>query len=126
MVPSATINVRSVVLDCPDPARLASFYADLLDGQLHIDDAAWCEVHVKDSGFKLAFQKVAAYEQPDWPDGAPQQLHLDLTVSDLTAACNLAASLGAVGLTGRVEEEDCVYLVHADPAGHPFCLCEDR
>jgi predicted enzyme related to lactoylglutathione lyase len=53
-------------------------------------------------------------------------MHLDLTVSDLEAACRRAASLGATVLSDLVEEPGCVYVVHADPAGHPFCLCQER
>jgi len=120
------ISLRSVVFDCPDPPALARFYAALLDAQLDISDPNWCEVHAGDLSFKLAFQLAEPYTPPEWPDGTPQQLHLDLTVSDLGAACLRAAELGAVALTGRVEEPGCIWVVHADPAGHPFCLCEQR
>jgi predicted enzyme related to lactoylglutathione lyase len=123
---STPISLRSVVFDCPDPSALASFYADLLDGQLDISDPEWCEVHAGDPAFKLAFQRATPYVPPEWPDGMPQQLHLDLTVSDLRAAGLRAVELGAVILTGPVEEPDSVFVVYADPAGHPFCLCEDR
>jgi predicted enzyme related to lactoylglutathione lyase len=123
---STPISLRSVVFDCPDPSALASFYADLLNGRLDISDPEWCEVHVGDTAFKLAFQRATPYSPPEWPDGMPQQLHLDLTVSDLRAAGLRAAKLGAVVLTGPVEEPGSVYVVYADPAGHPFCLCEER
>jgi hypothetical protein len=122
----ATITLRSVVFDCPDPPALAAFYADLLSGQSDLTDPEWCEVHLGYPSFKLAFQLAMPYSPPEWPGGAPQQLHLDLTVSDLRAACLRAAELGAVALTGLVEEPDCIWVVHADPVGHPFCLCEER
>jgi hypothetical protein len=125
MTTSAAIRLRSVVLDCPDPLALASFYADLLDGRLEMSDPQWCEVHT-DSNVKLAFQLAKPYSPPEWPNGAPQQLHLDLTVSDLHSACLRAVSLGAVALSDPVDEPGCTYVVHADPAGHPFCLCQDR
>ena len=123
---SIPISLRSVVFDCPDPAALASFYADLLNGERDVSDPEWCEVHVGNSSFKLAFQRATPYSAPDWPDGAPQQLHLDLTVSDLHAAGLRATELGAVVLNGPVEEPDNIFVVYADPAGHPFCLCQDR
>lgn len=115
-----------MVLDCPDPLVLASFYARLLSGRVGAGGPGWCEVHVDGMGMKLAFQAVADYRRPEWPDGRPQQLHLDLTVSDLESASGLAVALGAAVLTGPVEEPGCVFVVHADPAGHPFCLCMDR
>ncbi len=123
---STPITLRAVVFDCPDPSALASFYADLLNGQLDTSDPEWCEMHVGDPPFKLAFQRATPYSAPDWPDGTPQQLHLDLTVSDLRAAGLRAAELGAVVLTGTLEEPGCTWVVYADPAGHPFCLCQER
>jgi predicted enzyme related to lactoylglutathione lyase len=126
MMAPAAIGLRSVVFDCPDPPALASFYADLIAGQVVTIDPDWCEVHFAGSPFKLAFQHVTSYVPPAWPDGVPQQLHLDLTVSDLDAACRRAASLGAVVLSDRVEEPGSFFIVFADPAGHTFCLCQDR
>src|ERR1700728_4706961 len=124
--PPESVRLRSVVIDCPEPAILASFYAELLEGHADTGDPEWCEVRFDHSSFKLALQRVPSYVRPNWPDGAPQQMHLDLTVSDLPAACRRAASLGATVLSEPVEEPGCVYVVHADPAGHPFCLCEER
>jgi predicted enzyme related to lactoylglutathione lyase len=118
--------MRSVVLDCPDPVALASFFSQLLAGRVEADSPGWCEVHVAGMGLKLAFQAVADYERPRWPDGLPQQLHLDLTVTDLDGASRQAVALGACVLTGPVDEPGCAFIVHADPAGHPFCLCMDR
>ena len=121
-----TAHLRSVVLDCPDPQALASFYARLLSGQADTRDPSWCEVHIEEPPLKLAFQRVDPYQAPEWPDGVPQQLHLDLTVSDLEAASRRAVSLGAAVLTGPVSERGGVFIVHADPARHPFCLFMER
>src|ERR1700735_663171 len=123
---SASIRLRSVVFDCPEPSALASFYAHLLNGQLDISDPEWCEVHVDGLALKLAFQHATPYSPPEWPDGAPQQLHLDLTVSDLHAAGLRAVDLGAVALTNKVGALGSTFVVCADPVGPPFCLCEDR
>ena len=112
-------------MDCPDPVALASFYAELLAGRLHLGDPDWCEVHLEGMDVKIAFQRVPAFRPPEWPDGLPQQVHLDLTVSDLDAASRHAVALGARVLAGPVEEPGCLFIVHADPAGHPFCLCSD-
>ena len=59
-----------------------------------------------------------------WPPepGAQQvQLHLDLEVDDLDAACRLAEEAGARPLARHTEPHEDVR-VYADPAGHPFCL----
>jgi predicted enzyme related to lactoylglutathione lyase len=121
-----TVRVRSMVLDCPDPRALASFYADLLGGRPDTSNREWCEVYIDEPALKLAFQLVDPFQAPEWPTGVPQQLHLDLTVSDLEAASLRAVSLGAAVLTGPVEEQGGVFIVHADPARHPFCLFMER
>jgi predicted enzyme related to lactoylglutathione lyase len=120
------VSLRSVVFDCADPTALASFYADLLGGRLETDDPTWCELYLDDPPCKLAFQMATAYVPPDWPNGAPQQMHLDLTVLDLDATSRRAVSLGARVLSDPVDEPGSTFIVHADPAGHPFCLCMDR
>ena len=117
------VRLRSVVLDCIEPRSLASFYADLLGGQVVVG-VQWCEVRVPHLPLKLAFQRVASYQAPALSD-IPQQMHLDLTVDDLDAACQRATDLGAARLHTPVKEPGCVFIVHLDPAGHPFCLCQD-
>jgi hypothetical protein len=82
--PSAP-RLRSVVLDCPDPPALATFYARLLDGRADTSDPHWCVVYLTEPALKLAFQ-----------------------------------------LAGPVPEDGGAFIVHADPAGHPFCLFEER
>jgi predicted enzyme related to lactoylglutathione lyase len=117
-------GLRSVVIDCPDPSSLARFYAELLGGRAVTTDPDWCEV-LFERPPKLAFQLASDYRPPEWPDGLPQQLHLDLTVSDLGTVSSRAVALGARVLGEPVRENGSVFMVHADPAGHPFCLCQD-
>lgn len=121
-----TARLRAIVHDCPDPRALAAFYADLLSGRPDTSDPEWCEVCIEEPSLMLAFQRVDPYEAPEWPKGVPQQAHIDLTVSDLAAASLRAVSLGAAVLTGPVAEPGGVFIVHADPAGHPFCLFMER
>jgi predicted enzyme related to lactoylglutathione lyase len=121
MTSQLTPRMRSVVLDCPDPPALAAFYARLLDGRADTGNPHWCVVYLAEPALKLAFQRADPYVAPDWPHGQ-QQLHLDLTVTDLDAASRRAVSLGATVLAGPVQEDGGAFIVHADPAGHPFCL----
>jgi predicted enzyme related to lactoylglutathione lyase len=61
---------------------------------------------------------------PQWPDGAPQQIHLDLFVDDITTAHEEAVALGARLLRPAGDTSSpSGFQVYADPAGHPFCLC---
>ena len=52
----------------------------------------WVELEV--DGHTLAFQKVQSYEPPSWPDGPPQQFHLDLLVEGYAGTHELVISLG--------------------------------
>lgn len=109
-------RLHHVVIDCPDPAALAEFYARLLGLPVTYRSADWVVVAENDTTSGLAFQLAPDHQAPDWPDpGRPQQFHLDVMVEDVTAAGPLVEALGA----RRLAEGDSVY---ADPAGHPFCL----
>jgi predicted enzyme related to lactoylglutathione lyase len=124
--PRRTFQLRSVVLDCPDPLALAQFYGQLLAAEIDTTDPDWCEVHLEQPRLKLAFQRVEEYEAPEWPNGRPQQAHLDITVMDLDATSRQAVAMGAQVLGAPTTEEGGTFQVHADPSGHPFCLCQDE
>jgi catechol 2,3-dioxygenase-like lactoylglutathione lyase family enzyme len=128
--PSARVPVGrldTVVLDCPDPLALAEFYAGLLGREIADDgDDSWQSLRGDGSGVTLAFQRATGYVAPQWPDGPPQQLHLDLTVDDFVTAHRGALALGATALAPTGEPDPgrtSGFRVYADPAGHPFCLC---
>jgi catechol 2,3-dioxygenase-like lactoylglutathione lyase family enzyme len=116
------ISRTIVVLDAADLDAVSSFWAGLLGGTVDADDG-WHSVLV-DGESRLAVQLAPDHVPPDWPDGTPQQIHLDLLVDDLEAAHEEAIALGARLLQpaddpGAAEG----FQVYADPAGHPFCLC---
>jgi hypothetical protein len=103
-----------VVLDCSSPDVLARFYEQLVDEWQRIEDSHERVVIRPLAGDLplLAFQRTEA-RPPRWGDpDYPFQLHFDLSFDDENAI-ELARRLGAVHIEGEV---------HADPAGHPFCL----
>jgi len=108
-------RLHHVILDCPDPAALATFYSALLDLPVTYRDADFAVVSTSDRASGLAFQRAPGLRAPTWPDPAtPQQIHLDVMVDDVPAASAAVLDLGATALAGDG--------VFADPAGHPFCL----
>jgi catechol 2,3-dioxygenase-like lactoylglutathione lyase family enzyme len=108
-------RLHHVVLDCPDPDRLAAFYSELIGLPVTYRSDDWVVVAASESASGLAFQFAPDNRRPTWPDPAiPQQFHLDIMVEDVAAAGPRVLALGATKLDG----ED----VYADPAGHPFCL----
>jgi predicted enzyme related to lactoylglutathione lyase len=120
----AIARFPSIVLDCPDPAALATFYGAMLDWTVDTANAdesdGWIDVK-SDDGQCLSFQGVADYKAPVWPgQDVPQQMHLDVVVDDLDAA---EAEVTALGATRHEHQPGTTFRVMLDPAGHPFCLC---
>lgn len=109
-------RLYEVVIDCPDPRALAAFYAELTGYETRYEHDDWVTLGHGDS-VRIAFQRAPGHRAPRWPDPAyPQQLHLDIVVTDLDEADRRVRALGAIRLPGSDAR------VYADPAGHPFCL----
>ncbi len=108
-------DIRTVVFDCDDPARLAGFWTTLLGVEILHDhgDFIWL-VAQRDGAFKLAFQKV-----PD-PTAGKNKLHLDGYHEDLVALTATVEGLGG-SLVARHEVPGFVWNIYADPEGNQFC-----
>ena len=119
------INRQIIVFDAADLAKESAFWAGMLGGRV-VADADWHSVLVGDD-WRLGVQLAPNHVPPEWPNGTPQQMHLDLWVDDLASAHEEAISLGA-RLLKAADDPDAneVFQVYADPAGHPFCLCWRR
>jgi catechol 2,3-dioxygenase-like lactoylglutathione lyase family enzyme len=108
-------RLHHLVIDCPDPLALATFYAELLGQPITYRSDDFVVVSANDTTSGLAFQLAPDHQPPTWPDPARlQQMHLDVMVEDVAAAGPRVLALGATRLGGAD--------VYADPAGHPFCL----
>ena len=120
----AIARFPSIVLDCPDPVALATFYGSMLDWKVDLSNLdetdGWIDVKA-DYGQCLSFQQVEDYKAPQWPgQEVPQQMHLDVVVDDLDSAEAAVLELGA---TKHEHQPGTSFRVFLDPAGHPFCLC---
>ena len=110
----------SFVIDCPDVRALATFYGVLLGWDVKVDED-WADIRPEDGSTCISFQQVADYSAPSWPgQTAPQQMHLDVMVSDLDEGETVVAELGG---TRAEDQPGTSFRVFLDPAGHPFCLC---
>ena len=115
----AIARFPSIVIDCPDAAASATFYAAMLDWTAEIKPN-WADIRA-DYGQCISFQQVADYTPPQWPgQQVPQQMHLDVVVDDLDAA---EAEVLKLGATKHEHQPGKTFRVFLDPAGHPFCLC---
>ena len=108
-------RMHHVIVDCPDPMALATFWSRLLGSPITYADDEFVVVSPSDRASGLAFQRSPDQRAATWPDPAvPQQIHLDVMVEDVAASTGAVLALGATKLDGDG--------VFADPAGHPFCL----
>ncbi|MEV0265906.1 VOC family protein [Streptomyces sp. NPDC050617] len=117
-------KLRVTVVDCPEPLRLAEFYAHILGGRIEGDaDADWVDLYTPD-GQRLAFQRAPGFAPPKWPsaDDNSQQIHLDLDVDDMETRQEQVMALGATALDLDDDGGKRDFRVFADPVGHPFCL----
>ncbi len=121
-------TIREIVFDCDHAARLAGFWAALLDGyavrpydQAEIDRLAARgltpetdpTVMVDGPGPILCFQQVPGRRYEN------NRIHLDIKVPDRKAGIVRVRALG-----GDVLREAEGYTVMRDPQGNQFCLVE--
>jgi hypothetical protein len=114
-------RLHLVLLDCPDPLELATFYSALTGIAIETSPDYAPDVDlVHDSLPALSFQRVENFVTPTWPYGnVPKQMHLDFEVDDLDEGERHVLSIGARKADYQPGESFRVFL---DPAGHPFCL----
>ena len=116
---TTTGRLELVALDAPDIDALAAFYTELTGWQVVKRDPDWIEIRTGD-GQGIAFQLAPDHLAPRWPgQQLPQQFHLDLQVDGIEAAAERAIGLGATRLATGAS-----WITLADPAGHPFDLCQ--
>jgi catechol 2,3-dioxygenase-like lactoylglutathione lyase family enzyme len=116
---TGTPRLEVVAFDAPDIERLASFYAELTGWQIIGKDSDWITLRTGD-GQQIAFQLAPDHLPPQWPgQERPQHFHLDLLVDGYEAAAERAVGLGATRLA-----DGATWVTLADPAGHPFDLCQ--
>lgn len=117
---SAIARMQAVVLDAPDPHRLAEFYRDLLGWEITYSDETWVNL-TGENGQRLSFQRAPDHKPPEWPSAdRPQQFHIDLLVDDIDEAEPRVLKIGA---KRHEVQPGGSWRVYLDPAGHPFCLC---
>ena len=85
---------RVVVFDASDLAAESAFWAGMLDGRVLADDD-FHNVFDADDRWVIGVQLAPNHVPPDWPDGNPQQVHVDLHVDDPSAAHTKALASGA-------------------------------
>lgn len=116
---TTTARLDIAVFDAADIERVGSFYAELTGWEVVRKNADRFGVQAP-NGQEIEFQRAPDHVPARWPGQEhPQQFHLDLQIDDPAAAAERAVALGATRLA-----EGPSWITLADPAGHPFDLCQ--
>ncbi|MFD7668020.1 VOC family protein [Streptomyces sp. NPDC059788] len=118
------VKAAVIVLDCADPEKLADFYAEFLEGEIHTEHLP-DRVEVVTDGAQLSFRRDLNMTPPTWPrPDSSLQAHLDLLVdeADMDEAERKAVGLGARPLDTKDDTGPREVRIYSDPAGHPFSL----
>lgn len=115
------MQLASVIIDAAELELESEFWHWLLCGSVtrtpthHFVQADGLPVFV--------VQLSTGHVPPGWPDGSPQQMHVDLSTDDLAAADRRVLAGGGRRLR-PLDDVDAARMrrVYASPAGHPFCL----
>ncbi|MFD0555876.1 hypothetical protein FB566_1091 [Stackebrandtia endophytica] len=120
------LKLTDFIIDCPDPMKLAAFYAEVTGRALKEDsDDSWAGIKFGD--IELAFQRVEDFRAPTWPEGEhPKQYHLDFEVDEFEPEKERLTKLGATLQQNFVRPDGYGWQVYTDPVGHPFCLCRNK
>ena len=122
------IELGGICLDCRDAEELARFYSELLGWpEVYRDGPEW--IALRKGDFGMSFQAEKWYEPPVWPEktsALTKMMHFEIATDDVPAAVARALELGAREAQPQPADRDPNQLrVMLDPAGHPFCLCND-
>jgi hypothetical protein len=113
---------KVVVFDAADLGVESAFWAGMLGGTVFTEET-WHSVIDANDEWVIGVQLAPNHVPPDWPDGTPQQVHLDLHVDDPDRTHAEAMALGAHLLKDADDPNAAEgHRVYADPAGHPFCI----
>jgi Glyoxalase-like domain len=112
-----TVNLYAVTFDCADAAKLAGFWAEVLDRE--VDDGATGD-------FAAIGLHDPAERRPRWmfvkvPEGktAKNRVHPDFLATELDADVQRLTGLGATK-KAEFEERDARWFTLADPEGNEF------
>lgn len=117
--PVATLAM--VTLDAPNAAILGEFYSSVLDWPIAYTDENYAML--TGPSHALGIGTIPDYQRPSWPDDGHKQFHLDLAADDIQAAADRCVELGATRAEPQPGE---TWVVLLDPAGHPFCISDEK
>jgi hypothetical protein len=110
-----SLQLDSIVIDCTDPLRVASFWSEALGLKLHgpnDDDDLWLEPGGDCPGILFGWVPESK--------SVKDRIHLDLRPDDQAAEVERLIALGARRID--IGQGDVSWVVMADPEGNEFCV----
>ena len=108
-------RLYEIVLDCAEPAELATWWADVLDGTRHDHESGAFSWVADIAG--APFEALVLARVPE-PKTVKNRIHIDVTGDP--------GGLVAAGATVVREQDDEIrWTVMADPEGNEFCVFHD-
>jgi hypothetical protein len=98
-MPSMLGRLHHVVLDCPDPRALASFYSTLLGDPITYVSDDWVVVSTSSQASGLAFQLAPDHRPPTWPDGGRDGRVAMVSAADRIRSSAVSAEVLAAGVS---------------------------
>jgi catechol 2,3-dioxygenase-like lactoylglutathione lyase family enzyme len=116
---TAIARLDLAIFDAASIEEVGGFYAELTGWDVVRQDSDRFGVR-SPNGQDIEFQRAPDHVAPQWPgQDHPQQFHLDLQTDDPGAQAERAVGIGATRLA-----DGPTWITLADPAGHPFDLCQ--
>jgi predicted enzyme related to lactoylglutathione lyase len=112
----------SLVMDCADTRRLATFWQAVVGGVVNARTASdeWVALEEIPQFDYLGFQRV--------PEGktAKNRTHIDVMVESVEAGRDNAIEHGAAAIGDIVEQQIFRFQVMTDPEGNEFCFVQRK
>jgi predicted enzyme related to lactoylglutathione lyase len=106
-------EIADIIIDCSDPVRLASFWADVLGRPIEGCKGPYVWLKRSTGAPGVGFQQVEEAK------AGKNRVHLDISVADVVVAKTRIEALGGRSIEGY---ESGGFLVMTDPEGNEFCL----
>jgi predicted enzyme related to lactoylglutathione lyase len=115
----APSRLSGITVDCADPAVLAAFWSALLGRDVTVPLPGWLRL-----GTRGGAEPVLNFQPVPEPKQGKTRIHLDLVVDDIEAGAAEVRRLGGRSLDQRLDYDEGVVMVMADPEGNEFCITQ--
>ncbi|PWH05479.1 glyoxalase [Brachybacterium endophyticum] len=118
---TALARLAMITLDAAETAPLAHFWSGVLGWPITVLEEEYAMLAGPSSA--LGIGRIPDLQPVSWPDDGRKQFHFDLAVTDPEAAAARCVELGATRVDPQPGES---WIVLQDPAGHAFCLTDEK